>query len=318
MTRRRVDVHSHFVPDFYREALLEAGQDHPDGIKGIPEWSEDLAIQTMDRLDVELSILSISSPGVHFGDSRKAADLARALNEEGARLCERNPGRFGFFATLPLPDVDAAVSELRYSLDVLRADGIVLETNHHGVYLGDPRLEPIYAEVSSRSSVAFIHPTSPPDAGHLALGYPRPMLEFMFETTRSVTNMILSGVLERHSDARVIVPHAGAALAVLANRVELLLPLLAAPGDNPPPSIRRALRQLHFDLAGAPVDELLTALLSVADPKRIHYGSDFPFTPADACADLAALIENTKVLADELRDDIYRGNSEILLSRGRT
>lgn len=314
MSHHRIDVHAHFVPDFYRQALLDSGHQHPDGIKAIPEWSESLALSTMDRLGVAVSMISISSPGVHFGNSAKAAELARAVNEEGARVRDANPGRFGLFASLPLPDVQASVDEIHYALDVLQADGVVLETNHHGMYLGDERLEQIYAEVSARSSVIFIHPTSPPDAGHLALGYPRPMLEFMFETTRSVTNMILSGVLDRHGQMRVIVPHAGAALSVLANRIELLLPLLTPPGGETPPGIRKALCRLHFDLAGAPVEELATALLSVADPQNIHYGSDFPFTPADACVELATRIDESVALSG-LSESLSQNNSQLLFPR---
>lgn len=309
MPRHRIDVHTHFVPDFYREALLAAGISRPDGIKGIPEWSVQSALETMDRLQVARSYLSISSPGVHFGDDAAAAELSRRVNEEAVRIRAERPDRFGFFASVPLPDIDAAVSELRYALTTLDADGIVLETNTHGMYLGDDRLEPLYAEAESRGAVIFIHPTTPHEAEHLALGYPRPMLEFFFDTTRSITQLILSGSLERHPDLKIIVPHAGAALPVLANRIELLLPILSEPGQGALPSVRKALRSLHFDLAGAPVPELLGALLQVADPDRIHYGSDYPFTPADACARLADTLDATDVLDDPLRERIYTTNS---------
>lgn len=309
MSRRRVDVHTHFVPEVYGQALLAAGITQPDGIKATPKWSEDLHLATMDRLDVETAILSISTPGVHFGDDAAAAALARSVNDEASAVRARHPGRFGFFASLPMPDVDAAVAETRYALDELQADGVVLQTNSGGVYLGDQRLEPLYSEVAQRGSVLFLHPTTAHRGEHLGLGYPRPMLEFMFDTTRSVTDMILSGVLDRHPDLKVIVPHAGAALPVLANRVELLLPLLTPPGGSTPPSIRDALRRLHFDLAGAPVEELLAALLAVADPTRIHYGSDFPFTPADACVRLAEGLDGAASLPDELRPAVDRDNS---------
>ncbi|TXN29464.1 amidohydrolase family protein [Lacisediminihabitans profunda] len=315
MTNTRIDVHAHFVPEHYRHALAAAGHDHPDGIKAIPEWSPELALAAMDRLGVATSLLSISSPGVHFGDDAKAAELARLVNEDAMRLREQHPERFGFFASVPLPDVDASLSEMRFALDDLGADGITIETNHHGMYLGDERLEPIFAEASARETVIFIHPTSPHGAGELALGYPRPMLEFMFDTTRSVTNLVLSGMLQRHPGARVIVPHAGAALPVLANRIELLLPLLTPAGGATPPSIRSALARLHFDLAGAPVDELLTALLSVADPTRIHYGSDYPFTPADAAVGLAERLESTTSIDDDMRQSFFVDNALALFPR---
>ncbi|MFI1166925.1 amidohydrolase family protein [Streptomyces sp. NPDC020801] len=315
MPSPRTDVHAHFIPDFYRDALASAGHTRPDGIKAIPEWNENQAIKVMDDLGIVSQILSISSPGIHFGDAHQAAGLARAVNEEGARLAAAYPGRFGFFASLPAPDVDSSVAELRHALDVLHADGVVMQTHHHGVYQGDSRFEEIYAELHRRGAVLFIHPTSPScDTDH-SLGYPRPMLEFMFETTRSLTNMVLSGALERYPGMRVIVPHAGAALPVLANRIELLLPLLTAPGGAKPPSVREALRGLYFDVAGAPVPELLGALLQVADPANVLYGSDWPFTPAGACAELAERLDDTPVMSQELRDDVYRLNAARLFPR---
>jgi 6-methylsalicylate decarboxylase len=310
-----VDLHAHYIPEFYREALLLAGQEHPDGIKAIPEWDESSALSAMDQLNVRTAILSISSPGVHFGDPDHAIGLARQVNEEAARLVKQYPGRFGFFASLPVPEFDEAVSELRYALDVLGADGIVLESNQRGVYLGDERLEPIYAEVAARNSVVFTHPTTPFGAEDISSRYPRPMLEFMFETTRSVADFILSGVLARHPSLRLVVPHAGAALPVFVNRIDMLLPLLAEPGEVAPPSAREAMGQLHFDLAGAPVEELLRALLSVANPANLHYGSDFPFTPAGVCADLALQLQKTSLLDDGQRDQMFGGNARALLSR---
>jgi len=104
--------------------------------------------------------------------------------------------------------VKAAVAEASEALDDKGADGIVIESNHHGMYLGDPKLEPFYKALDGRKAVLFVHPTSPKCRGcsSLTLGYPEPMLEFMFETTRTITNMILSGVTLRYPNIRVIVP----------------------------------------------------------------------------------------------------------------
>lgn len=311
----RIDVHAHFVPNFYRDALVAAGKSRPDGIKAIPGWSAEEHLETMDRLRVTRSYLSISSPGVHFGDDTAAADLARRCNDEAAELTARHPGRFGWFANVPLPDVDGAMTEALRALDRLGADGIVVETNALGQYLGAPALEPLYALAAERRVPVFVHPTTPFEAAHLALGRPQPMLEFLFETTRSITDLVLSGVLRRHDDLRVIVPHAGAALPILANRIELLLPLLTDDAAGAaPPSMREALRSLHFDLAGAPVREMLDALLAVADPGRIHYGSDYPFTPPDACVALAERLDATDQLGPELRAGIDAANAHALFA----
>jgi predicted TIM-barrel fold metal-dependent hydrolase len=310
MPHDKIDVHAHYVPEVYREALVSAGQDRPDGIPALPEWSEALALAAMDQLDVRLAILSISSPGVHFGDAAAAATLASAVNEAGAQISKGKPSRFGFFAALPLPVIDATLAETRYALDKLGADGICLLTNHRGMYLGDERLEPVYAEVAARNSVVFVHPTSPPlPTG--GPGFAAPMLEFIFETTRSITDLVLSGVLVRHPDLRIIVPHAGAALPVVARRVDMLAWVLAnLPNGAEIASLRAALKSLHFDLAGAPVEEQLGALLSVADPSKLHFGSDFPFTPWQGCKILVQQLENSRHLDDTALDAVFLGNAD--------
>jgi predicted TIM-barrel fold metal-dependent hydrolase len=309
-------VHAHFLPNAYREALRRAGLSQPDGIHALPDWDAETAISVMDDLGIATAMLSISSPGVHFGNDAEAVELARLVNDEGARLKREHPGRFGFFASLALPDVDAAVIEARRALDDLGADGIVLSTNHHGMYLGDPKLEPLYAALDARQAVVFVHPTSPSCScsARLDSALPRPLLEFQFETTRSVADLVLTGTLRRFPNIRVIVPHAGATLPILANRIELLLPLLTSADGADHPSMRDAMKQLHFDLAGAPVPHLLTALLASADPAKLHYGSDYPFTPPAACHALAAEIENTGLLSDAQRDGIWRSNAERLFS----
>jgi predicted TIM-barrel fold metal-dependent hydrolase len=316
MTRDKIDVHAHYIPEAYRDALVAAGQAHPDGIPALPDWNKALALGAMDKLHVRLAILSISSPGVHFGDAAAAAALARTVNETGAQIARGTPERFGFFATLPLPEIDASVAETRYALDHLGAAGVCLMTNSRGMYLGDQRLEPIFAEVAARKSVVFVHPTSPPQpAGGPDL--PAPALEFMFETTRSITDLVLAGVPRRHPGLRIIVPHAGAALPVLASRIDLFASALALSGTEVP-SLREALNTLHFDLAGAPVKEQLAALLSVADSTRLHYGSDFPFTPWQACQYLAQQLETSGQLDDTELDAMFRANAEGLFRRAAT
>ena len=151
--RRAVDVHMHFIPDFYRDALASANMASPDGINALPPWDEDDCLRVMDSLQIEAAVLSISSPGVHFGDDRKALQLARQVNDEGRRLMDRNRGRIGLFASVPLPEIEASIEEAGRALDDLGADGVVFESNHRGVYLGDSVLDPLYAELDKRSAV---------------------------------------------------------------------------------------------------------------------------------------------------------------------
>jgi 6-methylsalicylate decarboxylase len=275
------DVHFHYVPDAYREVAIASGFGVPDGMPGLPVWSEALMVDMMEQNGIEKGFLSISSPGVHFGNDQVARALARRVNEEGARLKAAHPGRLGLFAAIPLPDVDGALFEINHALDVLGADGIYLQSNAGGIYPGESTFDPIFAELNRRGSIVFIHPTSPacPCCGPRERRLPRPVLEFMFETTRAVTTLILSGTLERYPNVKIIVPHGGATLSVLADRIAMTADLLPNMGDLEGKEILPALARLYYDLAGVPTPRQLVTLRTFADPSHLFYGSDWPHTP---------------------------------------
>lgn len=277
-----VDVHCHYLPEQYVVQARTAGHEMPDGMPVWPQWSVHDQLALMADRGVQRAILSVSSPGVHFGDDGLAVELSRYVNEFGARLVGEAPQTFGFFASVPLPDVSSALREATYALDVLGAAGITLMSNSAGQYLGDEALAPLWEVLDERQAVTFIHPTSPPAADQVDLGRPRPMLEFMFETTRTVTDMICAGIVERHPRIRFIIPHCGAALPVLADRVELFRALLPGPNGGAPCGLtaRDQLQRCWFDLAGTPLPTHLDALLRVVGEDRLLYGSDFCFTPA--------------------------------------
>ncbi|RYJ25773.1 long-chain-fatty-acid--CoA ligase [Streptomyces sp. L-9-10] len=206
-----IDVHAHFITDRLRAAMQAAGHGEPDGMPAIPDWDPEAALTHMDAVGVRTAMLSVSSPGVDFGDAGATRELARSVNDEGAELVRAHPGRFGLMASLPLPDIPAALAEAEYALDRLGADGIVLKTHYQGRYLGDPHYEPLMDLLDERRAVVCLHPTSPQCWQDTSLGYPRPMVEFAFDTTRTVAHLIMSGTLRRHPGISFIVPHAGAA-----------------------------------------------------------------------------------------------------------
>ena len=272
-----LDVHAHYLPPAYREAALGAGHSQPDGIAALPEWEAGAHVALMDRLGIGVSMLSISSPGVHFGDDAAARALARHVNEDGRRARDDHPGRFGVLASLPLPDVAGALDEVAHAYDELDVDGVVLLTNVGGTYLGDASLDPVFDELDRRRARIFLHPTSPACWERTSLGRPRPMLEFLFDTTRAVVDLVLSGTIARHPDLEFIVPHAGAALPVIADRIAAFSMIL--PDLDPATDVLADLARLHYDLAGFPLPRQLDALLALATAEHLHYGSDYPFTP---------------------------------------
>ena len=310
-----IDVHAHYLTETYRQACEAAGQFQPDGFPMLPEWTPEAALSLMDTVGVATALLSISSPGVHFGSDEAARILARRVNEEGADIVATHSGRFGLLASLPLPDVESALAELAYALDTLHVDGISLLTHYQGHYLGDPLFEPIMAELNRYHAVAVLHPTSPACWEAVSLGHPRPMLEFPVDTTRAVVNLALTGTIDRYPHIRFVIPHAGGALPVLVDRIHSFATVFSSAGGQRPIDVLTALRGLYYDLAGTPLPRALPALLALVEPDRLLYGSDFPFTPGPLVEFLATMLSTTSVLDEEKRRAMQRGNALRLFPR---
>jgi len=275
-----IDVHTHLFTQDYFARMNAAGVSDVGGYP-IPDWSVPAAVEVMDGHGIAASVLSISAPGIDFIAGEAAAALARSINEEQARIVQRHPTRFGALAILPLPDIDRGLSELAHALDVLKLDGVVLYSNIAGIYLGDPRLAPFFDELQRRKATVFVHPTAPPGFDETTHGYPAPMLEFPFESTRMVMSLIGSGTLRRCPDVRIIVPHGGGTVPYLAIRMARGVERFS--GIQPPMPVGDALAALgglYYDLTAATHPTAMDGLLRVTSADHLLFGSDFPFMPA--------------------------------------
>jgi predicted TIM-barrel fold metal-dependent hydrolase len=288
-----IDVHAHFLTDRYVAAAQGAGIIQPDGMPAWPSWSVADHLELMEHNRIAKAVLSISSPGVHFGDDAAAATLARDVNTYASDVSAEHPNRFAFFASLPLPCVEAAVDEAVHAIDTLGARGVILMSNSEGTYLGDPALDPLWEVLDARGAVVFEHPTSPPGAAVLALGRPRPMLEFMFETTRTITDLIFAGVQERFPNIRFVIPHCGATLSVVVDRIELFRSLLPGSHDRAQSTLttRQQLQRFWYDLAGTPFPAPAKALVDVVGSDQLLYGSDYCWTPAQGATHQVVLLD---------------------------
>jgi 6-methylsalicylate decarboxylase len=306
----RIDVHCHYLPPGYLDSAMAALKSVPDGMPRMPDWDPASTLAMMDRQGITTAMLSISSPGVHFGSDDAARGLARSVNEFAARTAQDHRGRFGTFASLPLPDVDAALAEIGYALEHLKVDGFVMLTNYRGIYLGDQKFDPVFDELNRRHAIVFIHPTSPPCWEHIALGFPRPMIEFPFDSTRAVTNLAMSGTLERCPNLRIIVPHAGGTLPFLARRIASISALIdPARGRAPGAGFIAAMQRLFYDTAGSTGDNAIVSLLALVDSSRIFFGSDYPFTPEVVVKAAIDELNSSQLLTAEDRRAIERVNA---------
>jgi 6-methylsalicylate decarboxylase len=308
-----VDVHHHILPDFFWAATNEA--DHPVGGILPPAWSKDAALAFLDDAGIDVAITSISTPGVHTGDNTAARALARRCNELSAELVRDHPDRFGGFACLPLPDVDASLEELRHGLDVLRLDGVVLFSNALGVYLGDDRLSPLFDELQRRQAVVFVHPNASPDPAAHRLGLPDSLIDFTADTTRAIAQLHYSNTFAHTPDVTYIFSHAGGTVPYLAGRFAIVDQMNVIPGAENRASAAHTFRHLYWDTALSWSDPVLTMFRSVVGIDHVLFGTDYPYLRRDLAVGCRQHLEDSVVLTDSERASILGGTAARLIPR---
>jgi 6-methylsalicylate decarboxylase len=304
---QHVDVHSHFITDDYIAAAKSAGIEAPDGLPAWPHWSAAEHLQVLERAGIGRAILSVSSPGVNFGDDVSAVQLAREMNTVAAEISGASSGQLGFFGSLPLPDVGASLAEIRRCFDDHHADGIALLSNVRGVYLGDEHYKELWGVLDDRGAVVFIHPTGPPHAETVALGRPNSIVEFIFDEARTVIDMIFAGVLLDYPRIKFVITHSGGALPVIADRASARY----TPPKDSGVTLREQLGRLWFDCAGTPFPTGLPTLTTVVGETRVLFGTDYCFVRPDMVAE-----HERRIGADDHADwpAIMRRNAVRLLA----
>jgi predicted TIM-barrel fold metal-dependent hydrolase len=223
-------------------------------------------------------------------------------------MARSRPARFGFFATLCLPDVRGSLAELEYAFDTLGADGAVLLANHRGIYLGDAAFDPVFEELHRRKSVVFVHPSLVPGLEPLP-GVPAFVADFLLDTTRAAILLARSGTLERYPDLKIILSHAGGIVPYAAYRISAA----TSPTGNPLDGMG-LLKRFYFDIALSGSPSALPSLLAFAEPGHVLYGSDFPYAPPPVVGAFTGMYEAFG-MTDEQRRSIDRGTAEHLIPR---
>jgi predicted TIM-barrel fold metal-dependent hydrolase len=307
--RTAIDVHHHFLPPFYKPLAKPWLDKFATGVPAVLAWTPEASLAAMDEAAVRTAILSISSPGVHFGDDRRAAEVARACNDYAAALCREHPGRFQFFAALPLPDVDAAVKEAERALARAGCRGVGMLSNCRGQYLGEARFEPLFGWLDRRGAAVYVHPTDAPCCAGLVSGVATPLIEFPVDTARTIASLLWSGTLSAHPNIRIIFSHGGGALPMVAERViamGFVDPALAA---RVPEGAAAALSRLYVDTASVTGKPAMAALTAWLPAGHILYGTDFPWGQLRASR---AALERVGLSPEQL-SGIESGNAAALL-----
>jgi 6-methylsalicylate decarboxylase len=312
-TPHRIDTHHHIFPPKW---LAEERDRILDGAQAVPReqqlnWSPTVAIEGMDAAGTATAIISVSTPGVWFGNAEQSRRLARIVNEYGAGMCRDYKGRFGMFAALPLPDVEGSLREIDYALDVLKLDGIGLMTSYGDTWPGNPKYAPVFDELNRRKAIVYFHPTAPTCCNTLVPGIASAVIEFPTDSTRCVTNLLFSGTFTRCPDIRFIFSHGGGTLPMLAGRIASGTRFNPKFAERLPNGAIYELKKLYVDTASAFFPYSWAGIMQMPGPGHILFGTDDPYVKVvETDEGLAAL-----KLSGKLRAAVDRANALALFPR---
>jgi 6-methylsalicylate decarboxylase len=305
---RAIDVHHHFAPP----AWVSEVRGRPLLQPANTTWTPEKSIDDMDRGGVAGAVVSITNPGLWFGDATATRRLARACNEYGAKLVQDHPTRFGLFAAMPLPDVDATLQEIAYAYDTLKADGVGLMTSYGDLWLGNDAFRPVMAELNRRSAIVHVHPTAANCCRNLGYGVAPGSIEYGTDTTRAITGIAFSGDAARFPNIRFIWSHAGGTVPFLAGRID---GASNNAKDRMPRGFMYELKRFYYDLAGAANKGAVASLLQLVSPAQVLYGTDFP--PGGNSRDVLKTLADLGMFNDADLRAVERENAMKLFPRFR-
>jgi predicted TIM-barrel fold metal-dependent hydrolase len=306
-----IDTHHHFYPPTYLKRQMEwEGARKMPPFPGVADWTPARAIEQMDKSGVRTAVLSLAStPGLWFDDGAEAANkTARMCQDYAAEMRKDYPGRFGIFAPLSMLNIDATLKEIEHAFDVIKADGINLQSNYGDKWLGNPIYKPVLEELNRRKAVVYVHPLVAACCSQLSVGTFPAVIEVPHDTTRTVTSLLLSGSFARYRDIKWLFSHAGGTIPMMAGRINSFYGARPNLREFAPDGIEGEFKRLYYDTANATSAPAMAALMKLVPVSQITYGSDYPYFPLDQITHLRQL-----GLTQEQLQDIGSGNAMRLI-----
>ena len=177
-------------------------------------------IEDMDRVGIDVEVVSLSTPNVFFTDAKHQPAVAAMINDSYAELIAQHPKRFKGFASIPMDAPDEALKELHRAIDTLKLNGVILLSNIGGKPLTSPDYRPFFEEANRMKLCIFLHPMIPANSDAFREYVLGPIIGFPFDTSLAVARMCYDGMFEELPDIRWIIGHLGGAVLYLMERMD--------------------------------------------------------------------------------------------------
>ncbi|KAL2629944.1 hypothetical protein R1flu_014630 [Riccia fluitans] len=309
----RIDLHTHIIPPFYLDWLKQQGYDYGSP----PSWNASSHLAFMESTGILTSVVSITTPGVgpftSTSDTQEndARLMARKLNEFCAfELAGMYPGKFKFWATMTLPDVNGSIAEAHYALKTLKAAGVILESNKVGLYLGDPAFDSFFKTLDELRAVVFVHPTYMRKLDALP-GLQQNVLDFTHDLTRAAVNLVFTNTTQKYPHITFIFANAAGALPFVAYRAALSSKYYSAS------VMLDEFQKFFYETSFSTSPSAMPTLLEFASADRLVFGSDWPNGVSFGAAFYTQILDSYS-MPDENRGKINSSNIEELWKRIRS
>jgi aminocarboxymuconate-semialdehyde decarboxylase len=286
-----IDFHNHFYPPEYLDAIRQGPSNvrvtldaegnpqlhYPGDYNIAVPGHRDIYFRTsvLDRLGIQMQVITLTTPGTHIEEPPRAAQLARLVNDAFARIVSERGSRYVALATLPLNDPAASVAEFDRATGQFGLPGAMLFSNINGVALADERFWPLYERASEKKSVFYIHPVHPVGVEAMTDFWLMPLVGFLTDTTLAAAKLVFSGVPRRFPGIRWVLAHLGGAIPYLAERLDRGYEAFKECRrliDRPPSEY---LRKFYYDTVNFDPAALRLAI-GFAGVDHILAGSDYP------------------------------------------
>jgi aminocarboxymuconate-semialdehyde decarboxylase len=325
---RKFDLHTHFYPPIYFDKIREFPSEFSFGQSpsgqtiityrgarffGVTPAMTDVGkrLEDMDRVGIDVEVVSLSTPNVFFTDAPHQPEIARMVNDAYAELIAQHPARFKGFASIPMDDPDAALNELQRAINELKLNGVILLSNIAGKPLTSPEYRPFFAEANRMKLCILLHPMLPANTDPFREYVLGPIVGFMFDTTLAVARMCYDGLFRDFPDIRWIVGHLGGAVPYLMERMDNgyrdFVECRAKIDELPSVYLKR----LYYDTVNFN-PHMLMMVRNMIGSDRMVMGSDYPHLLGSIDRAVSS-IENLDVAAEE-KQRIFEGNALSILN----
>jgi len=325
---RKFDLHTHFYPPVYFDKIRELPSEFSFGQSpsgqtiityrgarffGVTPAMTDVSkrLEDMDRVGIDVEVVSLSTPNVFFADASHQPEIARMVNDAYAELSATHPARFKGFASIPMDDADAALRELHRAINELKMNGVILLSNIGGQPLTAPQYRPFFEEANRMKLCILLHPMLPANADPFREYVLGPIVGFMFDTTLAVARMCYDGMFKDFPDIRWIVGHLGGAVPYLMERMDNgyrdFVECRAKIDELPSTYLKR----LYYDTVNFN-PHMLMMVRNMIGSDRMVLGSDYPHLLGSIDRAVSSIV-NLDV-AEEERQRIFEGTALSILN----